>query len=56
MYHRMAKTPEELEQRKEQGEDVQGGANLCTECSECLEKFPQQINIPEIMKKVKAVF
>ncbi len=56
VYHRMAKTPEELKKRKMQGEELEGGAGLCTECGECLEKCPQQINIPEMIKKVISVF
>ena len=56
IYNRMAKTSEEFERRLLQEGEVEGSASLCTECGECLEKCPQQINIPEMMKKAKAVF
>ena len=32
-----------------------GNASLCTKCGECLEKCPQQINIPEELEKVDAI-
>ncbi len=32
-----------------------GNASLCTKCGECLEKCPQQINIPEELEKVNAI-
>ncbi|MHA1729592.1 MAG: aldo/keto reductase, partial [Promethearchaeota archaeon] len=35
-YGRMAKTPEEYEKRKSEGEEVQGAASLCIQCGECL--------------------
>jgi len=56
LYERMVKTPQELENRKIQGDEYEGAASLCIECLECLEKCPQQINIPEMMKKIKSVF
>ncbi len=55
-YGRMAKTSEDYERRKIQEGEVEGSAGLCTECGECLEKCPQQIDIPEMMKKAKVVF
>jgi predicted aldo/keto reductase-like oxidoreductase len=55
-YNRMVKTPEDLERRKEGGEEVEGAASLCTQCGECLEKCPQQIEIPEMMNKVNQIF
>ncbi|MHA1727967.1 MAG: 4Fe-4S dicluster domain-containing protein, partial [Promethearchaeota archaeon] len=51
-YGRMAKTPEEYEKRKSEGEEVQGAASLCIQCGECLEKCPQQIQIPDELQKV----
>lgn len=54
-YGRLAKTSEEFERRKGIEGEVEGGAYLCTECGECVEKCPQQIDIPEMMKKAKAV-
>ncbi len=56
MYGRMAKTSEEFEQRMIREGEIEGSAGLCTECGECLEKCPQQIDIPEMMKKTRAVF
>jgi predicted aldo/keto reductase-like oxidoreductase len=55
-YNRMAKTPEELHQRVESGEESDGSAALCTHCEECLEKCPQQINIPDIMDRMNGIF
>ena len=36
-------------------EHPNGNASLCTKCGECLEKCPQQINIPEELEKVDAI-
>ncbi|MFX0080301.1 MAG: aldo/keto reductase [Candidatus Hodarchaeota archaeon] len=55
-YDRMAKTDEDLEKRKAEGEDVEGAAALCIECGECLDKCPQQIDIPSFMEKANAIF
>ena len=55
-YNQMAKSPEELEKRRESGEDVGGAATLCTKCGECLEKCPQQIDIPEMMEVANGIF
>ena len=55
-YNRMAKTPEDLKARLESGDEAEGAASLCTQCSECLEKCPQQINIPRIMDVVNGIF
>jgi predicted aldo/keto reductase-like oxidoreductase len=33
-----------------------GAAQLCTECNECLDKCPQSIAIPDMLKKVELVF
>ena len=32
-----------------------GNATICTECGVCLEKCPQEIQIPDELKKVNAV-
>ena len=55
-YDRMAKSQEELQKKIDEGEEVEGSALLCIECGECLEKCPQQIDIPEYMKKAVAIF
>jgi len=55
-YDRMAKTQEALEKGISQGDEVEGAAILCIQCGECLEKCPQQIDIPEIMGKANAIF
>jgi predicted aldo/keto reductase-like oxidoreductase len=59
-YDRMAKTQEAIEKGLAQGEEVDGmrggAAILCIQCGECLEKCPQQINIPDIMEKANAIF
>ena len=55
-YDRMAKTPEELEKRLLKEEEVEGAASLCIQCGECLEKCPQQIDIPDMMERVNGIF
>ena len=55
-YNRMAKTPEDLERRRVAGEEVEGAATLCNQCGECLEKCPQQIEIPDMMEKANGIF
>ncbi len=55
-YNRMAKTDKDLEKRKAEGEEVEGAATLCIQCGECLEKCPQQIDIPSCMEKANALF
>lgn len=55
-YDRMAKTPEELEKRLLEEEEVEGAASLCIQCGECLEKCPQQIDIPDMMERVNGIF
>ncbi len=55
-YNRYAKTPEELEKRRSAGEEPEGVASLCIQCGECLDKCPQQIEIPDLMKKAAAIF
>ncbi len=55
-YNRWAKTPEELEKRLSEEEEVEGAPSLCIQCGECLEKCPQQIDIPDIVKRANVVF
>ena len=55
-YNRMAKTEKDLEKRKAEGEEAEGAATLCIQCEECLEKCPQQIDIPSYMEKANALF
>ena len=55
-YNQMVKTPEDLEKRRASGEEVEGAATLCTQCGECLEKCPQQIEIPDMMEKANSIF
>ena len=55
-YDRMAKTQEALEEGLSKGDEVDGAASLCIQCGECLEKCPQQIDIPDIMEKTNAIF
>ncbi|MHA2474538.1 MAG: 4Fe-4S dicluster domain-containing protein [Promethearchaeota archaeon] len=52
----MAKTEEDYEKRKAAGEEVEGAATLCIQCGECLDKCPQQIEIPDFMEKANALF
>ncbi|MFX1455826.1 MAG: aldo/keto reductase [Promethearchaeota archaeon] len=52
-YNSLPKSPEELE--KSGKKDI-GSANLCVECGECMEKCPQQIEIPDELKKVRSIF
>ncbi|TFG23662.1 MAG: aldo/keto reductase [Promethearchaeota archaeon] len=55
-YDRMAKSQDELEQKIAEGEEAEGSALLCIECGECLDKCPQQIDIPKHMKQAVAIF
>ena len=55
-YNRMAKTEKDLEKRKAEGEEAEGAATLCIQCGECLEKCPQQIDIPSCMENANALF
>ncbi|MFX0006115.1 MAG: aldo/keto reductase [Promethearchaeota archaeon] len=55
-YNRCAKTQEEFEKRLSEEEEVEGAASLCTKCGECLEKCPQQIDIPDVMEKLNGIF
>jgi predicted aldo/keto reductase-like oxidoreductase len=49
-YKRLANSSEKCDK-----ENPNGNASLCVECGACLEKCPQQINIPEELKKVDAI-
>ncbi|TET31228.1 MAG: aldo/keto reductase [Candidatus Heimdallarchaeota archaeon] len=55
-YNRMAKTEKDLEKRKAEGDEAEGAATLCKQCGECLEKCPQQIDIPSCMENANALF
>ncbi|MHA1105344.1 MAG: aldo/keto reductase [Promethearchaeota archaeon] len=55
-YSGMAKTQEDLEKKISDGEEANGSALLCIECGECLDKCPQQIDIPKFMKQAVAIF
>ncbi len=55
-YNYMAKTQEGIEERKSKGEEFDGAATLCIQCGECLEKCPQQIEIPDFMEKANEIF
>ncbi len=55
-YGSLAKTKEELEQKKAAGDEAEGAQTLCIQCGECLEKCPQEINIPDIMEKANLIF
>ncbi len=52
-YKSLPKTQEELEKS---GRKNTGSANLCVQCGECLEKCPQQIEIPDELKRVRLIF
>ena len=54
-YNSLAKTPEELELKRAKGEEAEGAQTLCIQCGECVEKCPQQINIPDIMEKANLI-
>jgi predicted aldo/keto reductase-like oxidoreductase len=56
VFNQMAKTEEDLEKRKVENEEVEGSATLCIQCGECLEKCPQQIDIPSCMENANALF
>jgi predicted aldo/keto reductase-like oxidoreductase len=55
-YNNMVKTKEDIEVKKANREEFEGAAILCIQCGDCLEKCPQQIEIPEMMKKANAIF
>jgi predicted aldo/keto reductase-like oxidoreductase len=49
-YRKMANSPKELNQTKSNG-----NASLCVNCGICLEKCPQEINIPNELKNVHLI-
>ena len=49
-YKKLAKSKKKLNK-----EYPNGNASFCTKCGECLEKCPQEINIPEELEKVDAI-
>jgi hypothetical protein len=49
-YKRLAGSKEKLDK-----ESPNGNASLCVNCGKCLEKCPQQINIPVELEKVHAI-
>jgi len=55
-YNYMAKSKEAIEEKKSNGEEISGAATLCIKCGECLEKCPQQIEIPDFMEKANEIF
>jgi predicted aldo/keto reductase-like oxidoreductase len=55
-YNYMSKTQEAIEEKKSKWEEFEGAATLCIQCGECLEKCPQQIEIPDYMEKANEIF
>ena len=55
-YNYMAKTQEAIEERRSKDEEIDGAATLCIKCGECLDKCPQQIEIPDFMEKANEIF
>ena len=51
-YKSLPKTQEELEKS---GKGI-GSASLCIQCGECLEKCPQQIEIPDELGRIRLIF
>jgi hypothetical protein len=49
-YRKLAKSKDKLNH-----ENPNGNASLCVKCGQCLDKCPQQINIPEELEKVHAI-
>ncbi|KKM21056.1 hypothetical protein LCGC14_1639250 [marine sediment metagenome] len=49
-YNSLAKSEEELKTKEDEG-----NASLCIQCGECLEKYPQSIDIPTELEKVHMV-
>ena len=50
-YKKLAGSKEKVDR-----ENPNGNASLCIRCGKCLEKCPQQINIPDELAKVHAIF
>ncbi|NVM16411.1 MAG: aldo/keto reductase [Candidatus Lokiarchaeota archaeon] len=55
-YNNMAKTQEDIKVKRSQGEEISGAATLCIQCGECIDKCPQQIEIPDFMEKANEIF
>jgi len=55
-YNYMAKTQKDIEERRSKGEEIDGAAFLCVRCGECVEKCPQQIEIPDFMERANEIF
>ena len=55
-YNNMAKTKDDVEERRSKGDEIDGAATLCIQCGECLDKCPQQIEIPDFMEKANEIF
>ncbi len=55
-YNNMAKTQEDVEELRLKGDEIDGAATLCIQCGECLDKCPQQIEIPAFMEKANEIF
>ena len=49
-YGRLARSNGKLDK-----ENPNGNASVCVQCGQCVEKCPQQINIPEELEKVDAI-
>jgi predicted aldo/keto reductase-like oxidoreductase len=49
-YNKLADSEKTLDE-----ENPNGNASLCVSCGKCLEKCPQQINIPVELKKTHAI-
>ena len=49
-YKKLADSKEKLDK-----ESPNGNASMCVNCGKCLEKCPQQINIPVELEKVHAI-
>ena len=49
-YRKLAKS-----KKKVNNEHPNGNAALCVNCGKCIERCPQQINIPEELEKVDAI-
>ena len=55
-YNYSSKTQKDIEEKRANGEEITGAATLCIQCGECLDKCPQQIEIPEFMEKANEIF
>ncbi len=55
-YNNLAKTQKDIEERSSKGEEIDGAATLCIQCGECLDKCPQQIDIPDFMERANEIF